>query len=148
MKLNILDRDGFYIEDYIEGYLSKNWTADLVGDGYYKAQYKDATVDSDTGEWTGGHWVETSGPPPIKQDGFNKIDFNINKKARLMSEASAAIAPLQDAVDLNIDTDYEIALLNEWKKYRVKLNRLDVASIFEIDWPEIPVKNIAVTIPE
>lgn len=54
MKLNILDSDGFYIEDYIEGYLPKNWTSNLVGDGYYKAQYQNATVDPVTGEWAGG----------------------------------------------------------------------------------------------
>ncbi|TNV25586.1 hypothetical protein FIO06_12500 [Yersinia pestis] len=44
-KLNKLDSDGFYIEDYIDGYLPKNWTADLVGDGYYKAQYQNADID-------------------------------------------------------------------------------------------------------
>lgn len=60
-KLNKLDSDGFYIEDYIDGYLPKNWTADLVGDGYYKAQYQNADIDPDTGEWTGGVWQKLAG---------------------------------------------------------------------------------------
>jgi len=60
------------------------------------------------------------------------------KQDSLMAEATAAIAPLQDAVDIGEATADEIALLNAWKKYRVALNRLDLSTAPEIDWPLKP----------
>ncbi|EEU6178823.1 tail fiber assembly protein, partial [Salmonella enterica] len=45
------------------------------------------------------------------------------------------IAPLQDAVDLDIATDDEKAQLDEWKKYRVLVNRVDTSNP---DWPAQP----------
>ncbi|ELA3844196.1 tail fiber assembly protein [Salmonella enterica] len=56
-------------------------------------------------------------------------------KNRLLQIASEKIAPLQDAVDLDIATDDEKAQLDEWKKYRVLVNRVDTANP---DWPEKP----------
>ncbi|EJA5011301.1 tail fiber assembly protein [Salmonella enterica] len=57
-------------------------------------------------------------------------------KNRLLQMASEKIAPLQDAVDLGIATDDEKARLDEWKKYRVRVNRVDTSNP---DWPEQPV---------
>ena len=48
----------------------------------------------------------------------------IAETARLRALADTAIAPLQDAVDIDDATDAEVALLKAWKKYRVALNRL------------------------
>ncbi|EEJ9248011.1 tail fiber assembly protein, partial [Salmonella enterica subsp. enterica serovar Muenchen] len=56
-------------------------------------------------------------------------------KNRLLQIASEKISPLQDAVDLDIATDDEKAQLNEWKKYRVLVNRVDTSNP---DWPEQP----------
>ncbi|EJB9143170.1 tail fiber assembly protein, partial [Salmonella enterica] len=53
-------------------------------------------------------------------------------KNRLLQMASEKIAPLQDAVDLGIATDDEKARLDEWKKYRVRANRVDTSNP---DWP-------------
>lgn len=60
--------------------------------------------------------------------------------ARRRATADAAIAPLQDAVDLDEATDDEAALLKEWKRYRVALNRLPDQAGYpnEIDWPAPP----------
>lgn len=60
--------------------------------------------------------------------------------ARRRTAADAAIAPLQDAVDLDEATDAEEALLKEWKRYRVALNRLPDQPGYpaEIDWPAPP----------
>lgn len=54
--------------------------------------------------------------------------------------ADFAIAPLQDAVDLDEATEAEAALLKEWKRYRVALNRLPEQPGYpaEIDWPAPP----------
>ncbi|AHF72894.1 hypothetical protein SOPEG_0134 [Candidatus Sodalis pierantonius str. SOPE] len=59
-------------------------------------------------------------------------------KQRRMDEATRAIAPLQDAVDLDMATDAEKAALLAWKKYRVLLNRVDITQVPDIDWPEAP----------
>ena len=55
-----------------------------------------------------------------------------------MALAAAAIAPLQDAVDIGDATDEERASLQGWKKYRVALNRLNLTAAPDIEWPEIP----------
>ncbi|EAR2170788.1 tail fiber assembly protein [Salmonella enterica] len=60
-------------------------------------------------------------------------------KSRLLQMASEKIAPLQDAVDLDIATDDEKAQLDEWKKYRVLVNRVDIS---KPDWPEQPNSNL------
>jgi len=56
----------------------------------------------------------------------------------LLAEASDTIAPLQDASELGIATDEEAATLMLWKHYRVMLNRLDLSTSPEIEWPERP----------
>lgn len=60
--------------------------------------------------------------------------------ARLRAVADSAIAPLQDAVDLDEATEAEAALLKEWKRYRVALNRLPDQPGYpnEITWPAPP----------
>ncbi|XON99682.1 tail fiber assembly protein [Enterobacter hormaechei] len=60
------------------------------------------------------------------------------KRKVLLEEANVAMAPLQDASDLGIETDEERMLLNEWKKYRVSLNRLTVSNAAQIVWPVPP----------
>ena len=60
------------------------------------------------------------------------------QKTRLMNAATAAIAPLQDAVDIGEATEQETAYLLAWKKYRVQLNRIDASLAPDIEWPELP----------
>ncbi|MDE9471055.1 tail fiber assembly protein, partial [Xenorhabdus bovienii] len=55
-----------------------------------------------------------------------------------MRIARDKIAPLQDAVDLNIATDAEKSALTEWRRYRVLLNRVDCSTAPDITWPEQP----------
>lgn len=62
-----------------------------------------------------------------------------NKKQQLMNEANAAIAVLQDAVELGIATESEAAQLLVWKNYRVLLSRIDVTQTDGIEWPQPPV---------
>lgn len=54
--------------------------------------------------------------------------------------ADQAIAPLQDAVDLEEATLGETDALKAWKRYRIALNRLPEQPGFPetIDWPELP----------
>ncbi|CAQ86364.1 MULTISPECIES: tail fiber assembly protein [Photorhabdus] len=61
-----------------------------------------------------------------------------HKKQQLMLTVSKQIAPLQDAVDLEMASDEEKSLLAALKKYRVLLNRVDVNLVPDIHWPEKP----------
>ncbi|EAA3207621.1 phage tail protein [Salmonella enterica subsp. enterica serovar Hadar] len=56
-------------------------------------------------------------------------------KSRLLLEADSEIDWRQDAVDLGIATEDEKAQLDEWKKYRVLVNRVDTS---KPDWPDRP----------
>lgn len=55
----------------------------------------------------------------------------------LLAQATLAIAPLQDAVDLEDATVAEIALLKLWKQYRVAVNRVDL-TLPDPVWPLQP----------
>ncbi|MGC1010076.1 tail fiber assembly protein [Pantoea agglomerans] len=61
-----------------------------------------------------------------------------SRLAAEMDEANRAIVPLQDAVDIGIATDAEIARLAEWKRYRVELSRIDNSKAPDITWPVRP----------
>ncbi|MEN4559669.1 tail fiber assembly protein [Pantoea agglomerans] len=61
-----------------------------------------------------------------------------SRLAAEMDEANRAIVPLQDAVDIGIATDTEIARLAEWKRYRVELSRIDNSKAPDITWPVRP----------
>lgn len=61
-----------------------------------------------------------------------------SKKQTLLYEANNAIAPLQDAVDLNIATKKEMTSLKAWREYRIFLNRIDASNTLSIIWPQKP----------
>lgn len=58
-------------------------------------------------------------------------------RAAYLSHAALAIAPLQDAADLEEATDDEVTLLKKWKLYRVALGRLDL-TVSPLAWPVAP----------
>ncbi|WP_278399432.1 tail fiber assembly protein [Hafnia paralvei] len=60
-------------------------------------------------------------------------------RAQLMAEANQKITPLQDALDLDIATEDELAQLRAWKTYRVLLSRMDTSTVPDVDWPVQPV---------
>ncbi|MCE7762960.1 hypothetical protein GQL56_09940 [Pseudomonas putida] len=97
---------------------------------------------------------------PAPAQDFSAIDWGqvvtIEDKARAATEqlrasavaeiaqrraaADLAIAPLQDAVDLDDASPGEAEALKAWKRYRVALSRLPEQSAFPetIDWPDLP----------
>lgn len=77
-------------------------------------------------------------PPPLTGEQIKQQ--TLTQRDSLLAMASEKIAPLQDAVDLDMATDEEVASLKEWKKYRVQLNRVEQQSGFpnQIEWPEMP----------
>ncbi|WP_145558939.1 tail fiber assembly protein [Yersinia mollaretii] len=145
MKLNTLDVSGFYIVDHLEGPLPENWTSDLAGDGYYKAQYQGAIKNDETGEWTAGKWVETSGPSPedIKSARELLIVAATSEKTALMSHASDMIGTITDEIEGLEDSDDIVpdklrTDLKAWKQYRVKVKNVDVSLAPDITWPTTP----------
>ncbi|TKK36413.1 tail fiber assembly protein [Pantoea agglomerans] len=68
----------------------------------------------------------------------NAILIASSRLAAEMDVANRTIAPLQDAVDISIATDAEIARLAEWKRYRVALSRIDTSKAPDIEWPVMP----------
>lgn len=75
--------------------------------------------------------------PPVVTDPLKEAQDEIT---RLRAIADYAVAPLQDAVDVDEATDAEIALLKGWKKYRVALSRVPEQEHYPdaIEWPVVP----------
>ncbi|TDB55841.1 tail fiber assembly protein [Photorhabdus khanii] len=74
-------------------------------------------------------------PPPTKDELQQYAQL---QKQQLMAEAIKQIAPLQDAVDLDIASEEEKMALLAWKEYRVMLNRIDISQEKDINWPGQP----------
>lgn len=84
-------------------------------------------------KWDGKKWVHDTGAEKTAQ-----ITQAIQQKESLLTLATSNIGPLQDAVDLGIATEAEMALLLAWKKYRVLINRINPEDAPDINWPEVP----------
>ncbi|EPB1285283.1 tail fiber assembly protein [Escherichia coli] len=95
-------------------------------------------INGDAGiGWSYSDGVFTAPPPPERSHNALVAEAELQKSA-LLTVANNTIAPLQDAVDLEMATDDEQALLLAWKKYRVLLNRVDTSAAPEIEWPTQP----------
>ncbi|HFD6663204.1 tail fiber assembly protein [Morganella morganii] len=89
--------------------------------------------DVDFPKWGGKKWVADS--TAKKESNIAEAEA---KKQGLLSEATAIIELLQDAVELGMATPEEEARLKEWKKYRVFLSRIDTSAP-DIEWPLKPI---------
>lgn len=129
----------FYDDELREGYYEQfdAWPDDAVlMNDKEAAEY--CGVTSPTGKTLSSKkgrpiWVNL--PPKSKEQLISEAE---SKKQSLLVEANNLISPLQDAVDLDMATEEEIALLKEWKKYRVLLNRIDTSLAPDIEWPQKP----------
>ncbi|HDR2889428.1 TPA: tail fiber assembly protein [Enterobacter asburiae] len=83
--------------------------------------------------WNGTKWV-TDKEAQVKA----QIAEADALKQQLIAEATVAITPYQDAVELGIATEQEQAMYTAWKTYRVLLNRVDTSTAPNITWPEKP----------
>lgn len=84
-------------------------------------------------KWDGEKWVKDE-----EAEKAAHIREAEGTRAGLMQKATDIIAPLQDAIDLDMATDAEKAQLLAWKKYRVLLNRVDTSKAPDINWPVPP----------
>ncbi len=85
-------------------------------------------------KWNGTAWVKDA-----EAEKLFRIREAEETKNSLMQAANEHIAPLQDAVDLEIATEEENSLLEAWKKYRVLLNRVNTTTAPDIEWPVAPI---------
>ena len=73
-------------------------------------------------------------PPPL-----SAADARTRREA-LLAQAALRIAPLEDAIDLDLETPEDIEALTAWKQYRVELSRIEQQASFPdaIEWPVAP----------
>lgn len=107
---------------------SSNWTDP---DGYITIQTDVASIGWG---YMDGVFCAPAVVPPAPED---ILRTNTATRDSLLSQASQAIAPLQDAVDLDDATPAEAALLKKWKQYRVAVNRIDLVLLAPA-WPAAP----------
>lgn len=84
--------------------------------------------------YDGTNFSEYVPPAPSAAD---ILAANTATRDALLAQATQAINPLQDAVDLEEATASETALLKLWKQYRVAVNRVDLAQQYPA-WPNTP----------
>ncbi|EDM9682930.1 tail fiber assembly protein [Salmonella enterica subsp. enterica serovar Newport] len=90
--------------------------------------------DGEYQKWDGKAWVKDEAAETAA-----RLREAEGTKSRLLQMASEKIAPLQDAVDLDEETDKEKASLLAWRKYRVQVNRVDTLKPV---WPEKPASSL------
>lgn len=133
------DRGGFISATFKDDgtYTEQTWPADAVICTDYEVETYRGQQAPD-GKVLGskkGRPVWIDAPKPTNEE---LIMLAESRKQTLMAEATAAIAPLQDAVDLGMATTEEESALKEWKKYRVMLNRVDTSLGAAVVWPTPP----------
>ncbi|WP_460416510.1 tail fiber assembly protein [Pseudomonas sp. microsymbiont 2] len=84
--------------------------------------------------------VEPLPPEPLPEPRPDPLAAAQREIGKRRAAADLAIAPLQDAVDLEEASDLEQDSLRAWKRYRVALNRLPDQDGFPetIEWPSAP----------
>lgn len=132
------ETNAFYVSSLISDYeqagtlpddiseISNQWYEYLISG---QAMGKVITPDED------GRPVLSEPEPPTPQE---IREIAEGEKSRLIREAGEAIAVLQDADELGMATEDELSALTRWKRYRVILNRLDISTAPDIEWPEKP----------
>lgn len=130
--------NGFYPESMKELYETSRdgWPEDAVEISAedYNALFAGQSAGKVITPGDDGRPVLTDPPPPTNEQLVAQANSRIKS---LMAQATTAIAPLQDAEDLGIQTDSEAAMLKAWKTYRVLLSRITPDDEMT-DWPEMP----------
>lgn len=101
-------------------------------DGCTIVKSNEAVVGS---SYVNGKFIAPEPPPAPPMTAEEVIAASQSTRDYLLSTAALAIAPLQDAVDLDEATTEEATLLKAWKQYRVAVNRVDLSAP---SWPVAP----------
>lgn len=84
--------------------------------------------------------ADENGAPKLVEKPALTAEQATAEKFSLLSLASIYISPLQDAADLGVATEEDVASLKRWKQYRVALNRIEQQPGYpaSIEWPAAP----------
>ncbi|WP_036772308.1 tail fiber assembly protein [Photorhabdus australis] len=93
--------------------------------------FKQPATDFD--KWDGEKWVTD-----IEAQKDSQIEQAELQRATLRQHANEAMTSLQYAVETEMASDAEKALLLAWKKYVVLLSRVDISIAPNINWPQVP----------
>ncbi|MSU98479.1 hypothetical protein EB795_31945 [Pseudomonas mandelii] len=76
-------------------------------------------------------------PPPSLEEVISRIQGRVSVERQ---RADEAVAPLQDALDIDEITPDELVALKAWKKFRVELSRIpeQPGYPYAIEWPTAP----------
>lgn len=120
---------------------------DLEGNQYdlelcFPKEFVDACIEiTDLDPQPGERWTYDgsvfAAPVPHQPTPDEIKAVNTSSRDYLLGQAALAIAPLQDAVDLDEATPEETTLLKAWKQYRVAVNRMDLTQPDPM-WPPHP----------
>ncbi|MED5639223.1 tail fiber assembly protein [Enterobacter hormaechei] len=105
----------------------------ITGLGELPSDVTTIAPEGDYMRWHDNKWIKDS-----DAERAAAVSHAIDEKKQRQKEATEIVSILQGAVDLDMATDRESALLSEWTKYRVLLNRIDTSLAPEIEWPEVP----------
>lgn len=83
--------------------------------------------------WDGKKWVTDT---EAQKNAL--VAYAEQEKKQRLDEANKKISDLQDAIDVGLALDGDVEKLQEWKKYRVLLNRVDTSLAPDIGWPQKP----------
>lgn len=120
MKILQLDADGYYVGDFIVGvsgdHYPEHWTADLMDPtkpGFYRPHYQGGKRDGETGEWSGGEWVESGDAPTVSIKALHRdivADLNTGFKAAV--KALRQDYPSEETDTWTIQRDEAVAYMN------------------------------------
>ena len=131
--LNLLDSDGFYQGDFVVGISGDNptglWTAERVGDGFYKAKYTGAEVNVDTGELAGGSWIDVGQPDPDVIYRYHEARRN-----QLLEESAEVTSDWRAEASIGEISDEDRVKLKAWLAY----NKAVKATAVGGEWPPVP----------
>lgn len=130
--------NGFYSSELKDDYVTAGtWPGDTIeiSDRWYNQLFEGQSNGKIITANEYGQPVLKDLPEPTREELISTAE---TQKQYLISEATIVIAPLQDALDLGIETEHEISKLQAWKVYRVALNRIDTSSAPNINWPVRP----------
>lgn len=127
--------------DWVEGSPSRVGTEVPIEDRF-TSEFIESCVDvTDVRPIPKLGWTYADGvfakPVPYVPTPAEVLAQNTATRDQLLTTAALAIAPLQDAVDLDEATPAEVAALKAWKQYRVAVNRIDLMAVSPA-WPTAP----------
>lgn len=108
----------------------------VTAEGFSKAMNRQPgesfTVDND------GTIAIIPVPPVTHEQQVAQAEY---QRRELRANADSAIVWREDATEDGSATEEEAAALVEWRKYRVKLMRIDTSKAPDIEWPTPPGQN-------